>query len=73
MAATILPSSAAQPEIAEGSIVAHALDAALSRELVLCASESLPPSPAVSQVIAMCTDEIKRLINDQTWQGCALL
>jgi len=73
MAATILPCSAAQPEIAEGSIVAHALDDALSRELVLCASESLPQSMAVSQVIAMCKDEIKRLINDQAWQGCTLL
>ncbi len=57
MAATILPSSAAQPEIAEGSIVAHALDRALSRELVLCASASLPPSPAVNRVIELCQDE----------------
>ena len=73
MAATILPCSAAQPEIAEGSIVAHALDGALSRELVLCASESLPPTPAVSQIMALCKDEIKRLIDDQAWQGCALL
>ena len=73
MAATILPSSAAQPEIAEGSIVAHALDRALSRELVLCASASLPPSPAVNRVIELCQDEIKRLIEDQAWQGCTLL
>ncbi|PND31798.1 LysR family transcriptional regulator [Achromobacter pulmonis] len=73
MAATILPSSAAQPEIAEGSIVAHALDPALSRELVLCASASLPPSPAVNRVIELCQDEIKRLIEDQAWQGCTLL
>ncbi|MGY6273206.1 LysR substrate-binding domain-containing protein [Achromobacter denitrificans] len=73
MAATILPCSAAQPEIAEGSIVAHPLDDSLSRELVLCASESLPQSQAVSRVVAMCKDEIKRLINDQAWQGCTLL
>jgi LysR family nitrogen assimilation transcriptional regulator len=73
MAATVLPSSAAQPEIAEGSIVAHALDRALSRELVLCASASLPPSPAVNRVIELCQDEIKRLIEDQAWQGCTLL
>jgi len=73
MAATILPYSAAQPEIAEGSIVAHALDASLSRELVLCASESLPPSLAVSQVVALCKDEIKRLVDDQAWRGCSLL
>lgn len=73
MAATILPCSAAQPEIAEGSIVAHAVDGSLSRELVLCTSASLPPTPAVEQVIALCKDEIKRLINDQAWQGCVLL
>ncbi|MGH8819116.1 MAG: LysR substrate-binding domain-containing protein, partial [Achromobacter pestifer] len=73
MAATILPCSAAQPEIAEGSIIAHTVDDSLSRELVLCTSASLPPTPAVEQVIALCKDEIKRLINDQAWQGCVLL
>ncbi|WP_454673371.1 LysR substrate-binding domain-containing protein [Achromobacter pestifer] len=73
MAATILPCSAAQPEIAEGSIIAHTVDGSLSRELVLCTSASLPPTPAVEQVIALCKDEIKRLINDQAWQGCVLL
>jgi LysR family nitrogen assimilation transcriptional regulator len=27
----------------------------------------------VSQIMALCKDEIKRLIDDQAWQGCALL
>ncbi len=72
-AATILPYSAAQPEIIQGAIRAHGLGLELSRELVLCASESLPLSPAVRHVMDLCQDEIKRLVNDKTWQGCKVL
>ncbi|TEA77396.1 LysR substrate-binding domain-containing protein [Allopusillimonas ginsengisoli] len=72
-AATILPYSAAQPEVTSGLIKAHGLGLALSRELVLCASESLPLSPAVKRVMSICQDEIRRLVKDKTWQGCKIL
>ncbi|AUA58477.1 LysR family transcriptional regulator [Achromobacter spanius] len=73
MAATILPFSAAHPEIAEGTIKAHALDRTLSRDLVLCVSESQLPTEAVESVIFMCKQEIARLIAERAWLGCAVV
>lgn len=73
MAATILPYSAASADIVEGKISAHALDMGPARELVLCASASMPPTAAVERVMALCKDEIKRLVSLQVWRGCALL
>lgn len=72
-AATILPYSAAHREIAEGSIKARATEMPLSRELVLCASNTLPPTPAVKRVMEFCKDEIRRLIGEGTWKTCRAL
>ncbi|MYN11858.1 LysR family transcriptional regulator [Pusillimonas sp. TS35] len=72
-AATILPYSAAQPEIIDGLIKAHLLATDLSRELVLCASDSLPPTPAVNRVIEICQHEIQRLVAAGLWRHCSLL
>lgn len=73
MAATILPYSAASPDIVDGTISAHALDMGPARELVLCASASMPLTAAVERVIALCKDEIKRLVTQQVWRGCTVL
>lgn len=72
-AATILPHSAAHGEIANGTIAAHATDMRLSRELVLCASNSLPLTPAVGRVIELCKEEIGQLIEDGKWRACRTL
>lgn len=73
LAATILPYSAARPEIIEGVITPHVLDFELSREIVLCSSDSMPLSPAVHKVIELCKDLIKRLMANNEWQGCQVL
>ncbi|OZI57456.1 LysR substrate-binding domain-containing protein [Bordetella genomosp. 4] len=73
IAATILPYSAAHSDIALGIISAHALDMGHPRELVLCASDSMPATPAVERVIELCKDEIKRLISARVWRGCEAL
>lgn len=73
MAATILPYSAAHSDIADGAIAAHALDIGLARELVLCASASMPPTPAVERVVELCKEEIKRLVAQGAWRGCKAL
>ncbi|HUG59329.1 MAG TPA: LysR substrate-binding domain-containing protein [Candidimonas sp.] len=73
LAATILPYSAAQPEIANGTITPRSMDVQLSREIVLCSSESLPLAPAVGKVINLCKALIKRLVSEQHWLGCQVL
>ncbi|HEY9281656.1 MAG TPA: LysR substrate-binding domain-containing protein [Eoetvoesiella sp.] len=73
LAATILPYSAAQPEIANGTITSHSLDFELSREIVLCSSESLPLTPAVDKVINVCKRLIKQLVVEHRWLGCRVL
>lgn len=73
LAATILPYSAAKPEIIAGVITPHQLDFELSREIVLCASDSLPLTPPVEKVIKLCKRLIKQLIADGEWQGCQAL
>lgn len=73
LAATFLPYSAAQPEITSGTITPHSVDFELSREIVLCSSDSVPPTPAVANVIRLCKAVIKRLIEEQHWRGCQLL
>ncbi|PLC49224.1 LysR family transcriptional regulator [Pollutimonas subterranea] len=73
LAATILPYSAAQPEIANGTITSHSMDVELSREIVLCSSESLPLTPAVGKVISLCKGLIKQLVLEQRWLGCRVL
>lgn len=73
LAATFLPYSAAQPEITSGTITPHSVDFELSREIVLCSSDSVPPTPAVANVIRLCKAVIKRLIEEQHWLGCQLL
>jgi len=73
MAATILPYSAAGPDIVAGTIAAHALDMGPARELVLCASASMPLTVAVERVMALCKEEIKRLVTTGVWKGCSLL
>lgn len=73
LAATILPYSAAQPEIANGTITPRSMDVQLSREIVLCSSESLPLTPAVGKVINLCKALIKRLVLEQHWLGCQVL
>ncbi|MCD0503197.1 LysR substrate-binding domain-containing protein [Bordetella petrii] len=73
MAATILPYSAAHPEIADGAIATRALDMGLSRELVLCVGVSMPRTPAVDRVVDLCKSEIKRLIAQRAWRGCKAL
>src|SRR5690606_11282622 len=66
-AATILPYSAAYTEISGGTIKAHSTDIPLSRELAMCASNSLPLTPAVERVMEFCKDEIRRLIREGIW------
>ncbi|CAB3852528.1 HTH-type transcriptional regulator CynR [Achromobacter piechaudii] len=73
MAGTILPFSAAHPEIAEGTIKPHALERSLSRDLVLCVSESQALTQAVESVVSMCRQEIERLIADGAWLGCSII
>jgi len=73
VAATILPYSAAHPEIASGAICAHGLDLSPPRQLVLCASETLPATPAVARVIELCKQEIERLVQVQLWRRCKVL
>lgn len=73
LAATLLPYSAAQPEIANGTITSHSMDVELSREIVLCYSDSLPLTPAVSKIINLCKGLIKQLVLDQSWLGCRVL
>ncbi|MGB3288060.1 MAG: LysR substrate-binding domain-containing protein [Burkholderiaceae bacterium] len=73
LAATFLPYSAAQPEITSGTIVPRSVDFELSREVVLCAGDSLPPTPAVAHVIRLCKAVIKELVEQRHWLGCRLL
>ena len=73
LAATILPYSAAHPEIISGIIVPHSLDFELSREIVLCSSDSVPLTPAVEKVIDLCKTLIKQLIVEHSWSGCQAL
>lgn len=73
IAATILPYSAAQPEITGGIISCHSLDTKLSREIVLCFSDSLPLTPAVSKVINLVKQLIKVVVSESRWLGCRLL
>lgn len=73
VAATILPYSAAQPEITGGLIACHSLDMKLSREIVLCFSDSLPLTPAVSKVIKLVKQLIKEVVAESRWLGCRLL
>ncbi len=73
IAATILPYSAAQPEISNGTITPHSLDFELSREIVLCSSDSLALTPAVNKVIDLCKGLIKELIENGVWPGCRIL
>jgi LysR family nitrogen assimilation transcriptional regulator len=73
LAATFLPYSAAQPEITSGTIAPHSVDFELSREIVLCSSDSVPPTPAVANVIRLCKAVIKKLIEEKHWLGCRVL
>lgn len=73
LAATILPYSAAHPEIASGAIDSHPLDLSPPRKLVLCASETLPATPAVIKVMELCRQEVGRLVRDKVWRGCKAL
>src|SRR5690606_22131947 len=68
VAATILPYSAAHLEITEKSISAHVLKEGLTRELALCSSNSLPATPAVERVMALCKDEIRLLVENGEWK-----
>jgi LysR family nitrogen assimilation transcriptional regulator len=68
-----LPYSAAHAEIAAGTIKPHYLATDPARELVLCASVSLPPTPAVSKVTEICKEEIRRLIQQGHWRDCKML
>jgi len=70
LAATILPYSAAHAEIQSGEIVLRHLDIALSREISLCVSNSVPMTPAVDAVINVIRTQIKTLIEDGTWRYC---
>lgn len=72
-AATILPYSAAHPEIADGSIRASSLELPLARELAMCCSNSLPLTPAVQRVMDFCKEEIRRLIGSGAWKACRAL
>jgi len=72
-AGTILPHSAAHAEIANGTIASYSTEMRLSRELVLCASTSLPLTTAVERVMDLCKQEIRQLIKDGTWQACQAL
>src|SRR5690606_21537250 len=72
-AATILPYSAAQPEVTSGLIKAHGLGLALSRELVLCARDRLLLSRAVGRGMEICQDEIRRVVKANARQGCKVL
>jgi len=70
LAATILPYSAAYAEIQSGEIVLRHLDAALSREISLCVSNSVYMTPAVSSVMAVVRGVIKTLVEDGAWRYC---
>jgi len=70
LAATVLPYSAAHAEIQSGEIVLRHLDVALSREISLCVSNSVPMTPAVDAVIDVIRTQIKMLIEDGTWRYC---
>lgn len=71
--ATIMPYSAAKPEIMEGVINHHRFELELSREIVLCQSDSAPLTPPVYKVIELCKALVKRLVAQNEWQGCHLL
>lgn len=71
--ATILPYSAAHPEITDGTIRAHSTEMPLSRELALCASNSLAPTPAVQKVMALCRQEVMKLIQSGVWRSCSTI
>ncbi len=73
LAATILPYSAAHAEIASGAIVAHSTDIELARNLALCVGNSLPLTPAVSRVMELCKEEIRRLVEHGGWKYSRLL
>lgn len=73
VAATILPYSAAQPEITNNLIASHSLDMGLSREIMLCFSESLPLSIACNKVIKVMKTLLQELVMNSTWLGCRLL
>jgi len=70
LAATILPYSAAHAEIQSGEIVLRHLDIALSREISLCVSNSVPMTPAVSAVIEVIRVQIQTLIEEGAWRYC---
>jgi LysR family nitrogen assimilation transcriptional regulator len=73
LAATILPYSAAHSEITAGLITRHSLAFNLSREIVLCSSDSLLVSPAIVKVTDLCKSVVRNLVSEATWLGCRLL
>jgi LysR family nitrogen assimilation transcriptional regulator len=73
LAATILPFSAAQPEIVSGIISAHSLDIQLSREISVCSSVGAPENPAVQKVVMLTKALIQELVRDKLWPGCQVL
>lgn len=72
-AATILPYSSAHPEITDGTIRPYLMQPNLSRELILCANDSLPLTAAITRVMDLCKDEIKRLVREDIWRYAKVL
>lgn len=73
MAATILPYSAAHLEIPQGLCVGYSVAPPLYRDLTLCLSTSLPPTPAVQRVVKLCKEEMARLVQEGSWRHAELL
>jgi LysR family nitrogen assimilation transcriptional regulator len=72
LAATVLPYSAAKPEITSGQINSHRIVNNPQRDMMLCISETAVTSHAVEKVIDLLREVIKDLVTSKQWKGCEL-
>lgn len=72
LAATVLPYSAARPEIISGQINSHRIVNNPTRDMMLCISETAVTSHAVEKVIDLLREVIKDLVASKQWKGCEL-
>jgi LysR family transcriptional regulator, nitrogen assimilation regulatory protein len=72
LAATVLPYSAAKPEISSGQINSHRIVNNPQRDMMLCISETAVTSHAVEKVIELLREVIKDLVASRQWKGCEL-
>lgn len=72
LAATVLPYSAAKPELASGQIKNHRIVNNPQRDMMLCISETAVNSHAVEKIIELLRAVIKDLVTSKQWKGCKL-